>query len=128
MQVEFILYVQDQARSRDFYAAVLAQQPSLDVPGMTEFDLAPGCKLGLMPENGIARIITPAMRHPVDGQGIPRCELYLLVQDAAAYCNRALAAGALEVSPLSPRNWGDSVGYFADWDGHVVAIAEKTDS
>lgn len=125
MEAEFILFVQDQQRSRNFYAAILDQDPSLDVPGMTEFILGPGCKLGLMPANGIAKIITPTMPHPHEGQGIPRCELYLLVENASTYCQRATEAGAVVVSELAPRNWGHSVAYFADSDGHVLAIAER---
>lgn len=35
-QVFFVLYVDDQARSRTFYTAVLGQAPELDVPGMTD--------------------------------------------------------------------------------------------
>ena len=55
MSIEFILYVADQSRSARFYAELLGLAPSLDVPGMTEFTLPGGCKLGLMPEAGIAR-------------------------------------------------------------------------
>jgi len=40
MNINFILYVKDQARSREFYAIVLGMAPRLDVPGMTEFGLA----------------------------------------------------------------------------------------
>ena len=125
IETEFILYVQDQQRSRDFYAAILGKNPGLDVHGMTEFEFGPSCKLGLMPENGIAKIITPTMPHPSAGQGIPRCELYLLVENAIEFCHRAIKAGALEVSELSPRDWGHRVAYFADSDGHVLAIAER---
>ncbi|MEY3442837.1 MAG: hypothetical protein RLZZ519_1118 [Bacteroidota bacterium] len=125
METEFILYVQDQQRSRDYYAAILGQNPSLDVLGMTEFVLGPEIKLGLMPENGIAKIITPRMPHPAAGLGIPRCELYLLVENTIEFCQRAINAGALEISALSPRDWGHRVAYFADGDGHVLAIAER---
>jgi lactoylglutathione lyase len=125
MEAEFILFVQDQQRSRDFYAAILGQLPSLDVPGMSEFELGPSSKLGLMPANGIAKIITPSTPHPSAGQGIPRCELYLLVENAIEFCHRAMRAGALVVSELSPRDWGHRVAYFADWDGHILAIAER---
>lgn len=125
MQTEFILYVADQARSRDFYRAVLAMEPSLDVPGMTEFDMG-GCKLGLMPEAGIARIVTPALPHPDKAHGVPRCELYLLVASAAEVASRCYAACAVEVSPLVERDWGHRVAYFADPDGHVLAIAERS--
>ena len=96
MQVEFILYVKDQVRSRGFYRTLLGMEPVLDVPGMTEFDLG-GCKLGLMPENGIARIITPALPNPKTGSGIPRCELYLLVVD--------LTPPNFERDPQEPWSW-----------------------
>ncbi len=122
--VQFILYVRDQSRSRDFYAAVLDLKPVLDVPGMTEFELSAGCKLGLMPEAGIAKILVPVMSHPSQGRGIPRCELYLKVADASAMGARALAAGALQVQALQPMDWGDRVSYWADPDGHVIAVAE----
>lgn len=122
MTVQFILYVSDQQRSRDFYSAVLNLIPSLDVPGMTEFEL-PGCKLGLMPENGIARILVPHVPHPELGSGIPRCELYLKVDDVAALHARALENGATEIEVPTPRDWGDLVSYLADPDGHILAIA-----
>lgn len=123
MTAEFILYVANQAESRDFYAAVLGLSPSLDVPGMTEFDL-PGCKLGLMPEKGIARILVPYVPHPELGTGIPRCELYLRVDDVDLYHGRALAHGAIEIDAPTPRDWGDVVSYLADPDGHVLAFAK----
>lgn len=123
MQAEFILFVADQTRSRNFYRTVLAMEPTLDVPGMTEFDLG-GCKLGLMPEAGMARILTPAMSHPGQANGIPRCEVYLLVKTAEEVVGRCRSASAMEVSPLLARGWGHRVAYFADPDGHVLAIAE----
>lgn len=51
----FILYVRDQARSTQFYRAVLDAAPLLEVPGMTELQLSGGAVLGLMPEAGIVR-------------------------------------------------------------------------
>jgi lactoylglutathione lyase len=121
--IELILYVADQGRSRDFYALVLVQPPVLDVPGMTAFDLGNGCKLGLMPEQGIAKIITPVLPHPREAQGVPRCELYLRVSDVQAYDARAQVAGATLVDAGKPRDWGDHVSYWADPDGHVLAFA-----
>ncbi len=122
MQAEFILYVQDQQRSRDLYRVLLDREPVLDVPGMTEFDLG-GCKLGLMPASGIARIITPALPHPDAGHGVPRCELYLRVDDLDAAIARARQAGLVVISSVADRDWGDRVAYFADPDGHVIALA-----
>lgn len=124
-QLEFILYVSNQEKSRNFYQILLQQNPSLDVPGMTEFTLNEFVKIGLMPNDGIAKIITPTLPHPASGNGIPRCELYLQVGDIETRFEEAKKAGAKEVSPIAFRDWGDYVGYLADFDGHVIALATK---
>jgi len=123
-QIEIILYVSDQYRSSGFYENLLGMAPVLDVPGMTEFELMPGVKLGLMPEGGIATIITPALPHPNKASGIPRCELYLSVEDVEAAYKNALDCGATPISPVLDRDWGDRVAYVADPDGHVIAFAQ----
>jgi uncharacterized glyoxalase superfamily protein PhnB len=125
MEFEFILYVADQKRAAAFYTAILEREPSLDVPGMTEFTLGDKLKLGLMPENGIAKIIAHKMPHPASGNGIPRSELYLRVDDVQGAYDRALKAGATAVDPVADRDWGDRVGYVADADGHIVAFARR---
>ena len=61
MKMHLIMYVRDQARSASFYRAVLAIPPELDVPGMTEFVVSTGAVLGLMPEEGIRRLLSPAL-------------------------------------------------------------------
>lgn len=120
----FILYVADQDAATRFYAAVLAAEPVLHVPGMTEFALGEGCALGLMPAAGIQRLLGAALPDPAAGAGVPRAELYLSSPDAAARHARALAAGARELQPLTPMPWGQSVAYALDPDGHVLACAE----
>lgn len=123
----FILYVRDQQASRDFYAKVLQLEPTLDVPGMTEFELNGAAFLGLMPEAGIRRLLGEAIDDPALAGGRPRCELYLPVDDPQAYFDRLVAAGGRLLSPVQARNWGDDAGYGADPDGHVVAFARKTE-
>lgn len=125
--IEFILYVSDQTASKHFYQAILAQEPALDVPGMTEFLLSDGCKLGLMPNHGIAKILGDALPHPGLGAGIPRSELYLYVEDPRERYHQAIRAGAKAVSPVGERDWGDIAGYVADPDGHVIAFAQNMD-
>ncbi|MCA9655715.1 MAG: VOC family protein [Myxococcales bacterium] len=124
-QAIVILYVEDQERAKRFYATVLGVEPTLDVPGMTELPLAGGVSLGLMPSDGIARILGDALPHPSRGHGIPRCELYLRVPDAQASLERALAAGARAVDERRERSWGERVAYAVDPDGHVVAFADR---
>ncbi len=124
-KAHFILYVADQAASAAFYSAVLGEVPRLNVPGMTEFDLAAGAVLGLMPEAGIVRLLGDGLPDPARAAGVPRAELYLLVDQASTYFGRAVQAGATELSPVAPRDWGHCVGYVQDPDGHVVAFAEE---
>ena len=60
---------------------------------------------------------------PAAGRGTPRAELYVVVDDPAGHHARALAAGAVELSPLAARDWGHRVAYSMDPDGHVLAVA-----
>lgn len=121
----FILYVADQSRSTQFYAAALGIAPRLNVPGMTEFTLPNSAVLGLMPEAAIERLLGPELPRPSAARGVPRAELYLVVADAASYHARALSAGARELSPLSARSWGHTAAYSLDPDGHVLAFATE---
>ncbi len=124
MRVHFILYVRDQAASAAFYRAVLAIEPALDVPGMTEFHVGDAV-IGLMPEAGIKRLLGDALPDPSDAHRVPRAELYLVVQEPEAYHARALARGARELSPMSLRDWGHRAAYSLDADGHVLAFASQ---
>ncbi len=124
-EIEFILYVANQKRSKEFYEQLLQIKPNLDVPGMTEFFLSENVKLGLMPEDGISKIISDRLPHPSTANGVPRCELYLKVKNAEQYLKRGLELGGKEISKFQIRDWGDSVGYISDSDGHIIAFAEK---
>ena len=123
MRAHFILFVADQRAACAFYRAVLALEPRLDVPGMTEFELAGGAVLGLMPEQGIRRLLGERLPDPAGARGVPRVELYLVVDDVEAGHRRALAAGAVELSAAADREWGHRVSYLLDHDGHVLAFA-----
>ncbi len=127
MLAHIILYVKSQARSTDFYASVLDLRPTLNVPGMTEFKLSEGCVLGLMPEEGIKRLLGPKLPHPANASGTPRAEVYILVDNAALYHSRALQNGATELSELTMRDWGHAVAYCLDLDAHVLAFAEAAE-
>ncbi|MCC6721803.1 MAG: lactoylglutathione lyase [Bacteroidia bacterium] len=121
---EIIFYVADQNRSSDFYSHILNLKPTLYVPGMTEFELSDNLKLGIMPENGIAKILKNKTPHPQSGNGIPRCELYIKTDNAEEFYQRAIISGAKSVSKMQKRDWGDTVGYVADFDGHIIAFAK----
>ena len=117
-----ILYVADQEKIKNFYQIIFNVEPLLHVPGMTEFSLTADFKLGLMPEKGIAKILCPHTADPALGNGIPRCELYIRVDDPSESLKKAINAGAKEISKAELRNWGDMVSYCADPDGHIIAF------
>jgi uncharacterized protein len=118
-------YVGDQAAATAFWQVVLDCPPVLDMPGMTEFALGTQVVLVLMPEAGVRTLLGPGLPDPASAHGIPRAELYLVVDDAAAYHARAVAAGAIELSALTRRSWGDNAAYSLDPDGHVIAFATR---
>jgi catechol 2,3-dioxygenase-like lactoylglutathione lyase family enzyme len=123
---EIILYVKDQQKSTNFYQTVFRKKPDLNVPGMTEFILNDFCKLGLMSNDGIAKIITPTLPHPNLGSGIPRCELYFIVENLQEEYQNIKNLDIKIISEIKERNWNDTAFYFSDLDGHVIEFAEKT--
>ncbi|MFX7559754.1 hypothetical protein ABTJ75_18860, partial [Acinetobacter baumannii] len=75
----------------------------MEVAGMTEFQLNESSVLGLMPETGIKKLLGPALPDPKDARGMPRAEIYLVVSNAKACYDRALANGAKSLSELAMR-------------------------
>jgi hypothetical protein len=124
-EVMFVFYVKDQELSKVFYEELLGYKPVLDVSGMTEFELMDHVILGLMPEEGIMRVLDNKIPNPAAANGIPRSELYLLVDEPEEYYYRLVAAGGTGISKTELRNWGDNVAYGSDLDGNVLAFAKK---
>ena len=126
MKCNTILYVRDQQRATTFYESVLCQQPTLNVPGMTDFRLSGDHFLGLMPEAGIKRLLGERFPDPISKTVVPRAEIYLSVDDPERHHSLALANGAKELSPFEKRNWGDFAAYSLDLDGHVLVFAKSS--
>ena len=127
-KVLFIIYVNNQQISKDFYKKILDIKPELDVPGMTQFKISSNTFLGIMPNEGILKLadknnindITP----PANGTGIPRCEIYLFVDDPENKYEVLLKNGGKPLSNPLIRPWGDLVAYGIDPDGHIIALAK----
>lgn len=124
--IETILYVNDQQAGTIFHTKLFRQNPDVDVKGMTEFNLSENCKLGLMPNKGIAKILSEKLPHLDSVNGILRCELYFYVENIQLEFDNALNSGATFINAIENRDWGDKVYYFADLDGHVIAFAERS--
>lgn len=119
------MFVANQEKSTEFYSRVLNAEPALNVPGMTEFHLSDGAVLGLMPRASAERLFSDKVKIATDNLNEKSAELYLLVDDAAAYIQRAVNAGAVEISPLQMRDWGHQAGYCLDPNGQIIAFAKK---
>jgi hypothetical protein len=117
-----ILFVQDQASATAFFSEVLQRRPDLVQPGMSEFVLGQDWVLGLMPRAGIQGLLG------LDAAELGPCmtgEVYVYVDTPHDHHLRALQAGALELSPLGGRDWGDEAAYSRTPDGHVLAFARS---
>lgn len=119
-----IIYVNDQAVSTRFYTRILNKEPRLNLPGMTEFELTEKSVLGLMPAEGIKRVLNSKIKLPVKKENEPRAEIYLLVNNTEEYILRAKEAGAKILDELHERDWGHKAIYFEDPDGYIIALAE----
>lgn len=122
MKVHTILYVFDQPKSREFYKKLLGQEPSLDVPGMTEFRLSEEHILGLMPVENIKKLLGEKIPKLSNDQGL-RSELYFRVEDPETFVTRAIDAGATLLSSVTDRDWGMRAGYVFDLDGYILGIS-----
>jgi catechol 2,3-dioxygenase-like lactoylglutathione lyase family enzyme len=126
MIAHFILYVDDQQASEQYWTAALDLQPRLSVPGMTEYEVSAGAVIGLMPAAGIRQLLGDRLPDPASASGVPRAEVYLLAADAQEAHDRALAAGGRELAPVEDRPWGHRAGYVLTPDGHVLAHASDS--
>lgn len=71
---------------------------------MTEFELFENVCLSLMPETGIVNLLSDSIKNPSLAQGIPRCEIYLRVQNPLKYIDRAISNGANLISSYGTRS------------------------
>jgi uncharacterized protein len=116
-----ILAVPELARSLRFYQAAFAWAKLVQTPAYVELD-AGGHRFGLYQREGFARNVSRDPIRVPDGQLAPT-EIYLQVDDLGRAIAQLRAAGAIELSPAQPRDWGDEAAYFADPDGNVIVVA-----
>lgn len=118
-----ILAVENVAHARGLYDAAFGWPTDVDIPVYVEYVLPGDQRIGLYAREGFARNtgLVPVATPP---GAIAPAELYLRVDDLPEAARRLTAAGARPLSAAAPRDWGDTVAYFADLDGNVLAIAQ----
>ena len=115
------LYVRDVRRAAEFYtnAFGFTLRMIMDTPQ--------GAVHGELRLRDTTLMLSPESRErnnlSAGSLGNTPATLYLLVEDVDKAFNRAVAAGAKVVIPVTDMFWGDRVGQLADPDGHRWMIA-----
>ncbi|NNC95002.1 MAG: VOC family protein [Chitinophagales bacterium] len=122
---QFVIYVKDISKSRKFYSELFGSEPSIDKPNYVEIPINNHFKLGIVSEESIVRVLGTKVPHPMIANGIPRNEIYLIVDHPEVLFEKAIKGGAEEISRLSRRSWGHLVAYAMDFDGNVLAFADS---
>jgi catechol 2,3-dioxygenase-like lactoylglutathione lyase family enzyme len=117
-----ILAVDDLGRAVEFYTRGFGWERPVETPAYAEFALPGGMRLGLYDRQGFARNTGEPPSRPPPG-ALTSTELYFHTEDLEAAIDRLRAAGARELSRLTPRDWGDEAAYLADPDGNVIVLA-----
>ena len=114
-----ILAVDDLPRAAEFYKRGLGFRPVVETPAYVEF--AEG--VGVYQRDGFG---VNVVERPAAAVGLASTELYFRVAELDRASAALIAAGAHPLSPASARPWGETVAYFADPDGNVVALAGRS--
>jgi len=122
----FIIYVENQEKSKMFYEFLFNKKPILDEPGMCEFELPDGSILGIMPNNSIEKLFGEKFKEKNINKTLPQTEFYFIVENAEELHARAVQLGATEIRAFEKMDWGDKVAYSINHDGHILAFAERT--
>ncbi len=117
-----ILAVSNLARSVTLYESAFGWPRRVNVPVFVEFALPDGRGLGLYERESFG-LNTGTAPAPLPPGAISGVEIYIHCEDPVEVGARLIAGGARELSPFSPRSWGDEAAYYADPDGYVLVVA-----
>ena len=115
-----VLFVEDIARSRQFYEGVLGQTVDMD------FGPNVGYKGGfaIWQIDAVNQVIFGAPDHVSAPLGHNNVELYFEADDLATVSETLARAGVPFVQPIHEQPWGQRALRVADPDGHIIEFAE----
>jgi uncharacterized protein len=126
--MQVILAVSDLQRSLAFweFAFDWPRNDRIDYSNYVELFPPDGGTVGLFEREGFAGTVG-AEPLAIENGAVAPAYVYVRVNDVEAAVARLEAAGGRVLSPLSPRQWGETAAWFADPDGNVIAVAAPTD-
>ena len=131
-----ILYVSDVAASLDFYERALGQRrrfvhESGQYAELDTGDTALALAAHQLAAANLPGVYAPSERTAPAGEGLgarPAFEVCFVTRNVQAAFDRAVEEGAVPVSALQTRPWGQDVAYVRDLDGNLVEIASPASS
>jgi lactoylglutathione lyase len=119
-----ILYVSDVAASLAFYETALGQRRRFVHESGQYAELDTGETALAFAAHGLAAANVPGVYRPERRSGPqPAFEVCFVTDDVQGAFDRAVAAGAREVTAPQTKPWGQHVAYVRDPDGNLVEIA-----
>ncbi len=119
-----ILAVSDLSRSVAFYEKAFGWPRRIDVPVLVEFALPNGSGVAVYQKENFAKNVRQDPVLP-PAEAIGGAELYLQCNNLDESIARIQEAGGRLLSERAPRDWGDTVAYYDDPDGNVIALAQR---
>ena len=119
-----ILYVEDIARSLDFYTAALGLTIRFRTDDYAELDTG-ATALAVCSRSALAATSTGLPAEQLVGNGM---EITLVYDDPEAAFAHAVANGAVPRKAPELTPWGQWVSYVQDPDGHLVELASAVDA
>lgn len=119
-----VIAVSDVERAVGFYQSAFGWPRRADFPIYVELALPDGRGVAFYERNAFG-LNTGQVPAPVAAGQLSGTELYLRCEDLDAAIGRLETLGARPLSPRRLRDWGDEVAYFADPEGHVLALAQR---
>ncbi len=116
-----ILATRDLKRSVAFYTTAFDWSIRTQNKTYVEFDLPGGRGIALCTTEGFRQEVGAWPQEVEDG--ISNVQVYLRCDDLPRTIAKLHTAGARPLSKVNSRSWGEEVAYFADPDGHVIAVA-----
>ncbi|MCA8940628.1 MAG: VOC family protein [Planctomycetes bacterium] len=110
-----------------FYRRVLGWRQVVDEEVFKQLRSDFGMDLGLYSRAGYASNIGGRTPQALAASALSSTELYFIVEDLTAACALANQAGAELLAEATAKPWGDSVTYYRDPEGNVLALAQNSE-
>jgi predicted lactoylglutathione lyase len=123
--VHTVVTVNDLTKSKMFYKLLFEIEPKVDSENFVEIKLNENFILGLQNIKMNEKLFNRDLISKFKLNKTSSAEFYIECKNPEEMHQKALQFGCLELSPFRERDWGQSVAYSVNHDGHVLAFAKS---